>query len=97
MSETLPLSSVKARFSELVGQVERELDRVTVTRNGIPVAVLISPKDLESLEETLEVMSDPELVAQMREGEAAIKSGDYVTLEELQAELQARRRHDAAA
>ena len=97
MSETLPLSSVKARFSELVGRVAREQDRVTVTRNGIPVAVLISPQDLESLEETLEVMSDPELVAQMREGEAAIESGDYVTLEALQAEFQARRRHDAAA
>jgi antitoxin YefM len=97
MPETLPLSSVKARFSELIGRVAREQDRVTVTRNGIPVAVLISPEDLESLEETLEVMSDPELVAQMREGEAAIESGDFVTLEELQAEFQARRRHDAAA
>jgi prevent-host-death family protein len=36
MSETLPLSSVKARFSELVGRVAREQDRVVVTRNGIP-------------------------------------------------------------
>jgi antitoxin YefM len=97
MSETLPLSSVKARFSELVGRVEREQDRVVITRNGVPAAVLVSPEDLESLEETLEVMSDPELVAQMREGEAAIEAGDSVTLEELQAEFRARRRHDAAA
>jgi antitoxin YefM len=97
MSETLPLSSVKARFSELVGRVAREQDRVIVTRNGIPAAVLISPDDLESLEETLEVMSDPKLVAQMREGEAAIEAGDYVTLEELQDELRARQHHDAAA
>jgi prevent-host-death family protein len=94
MSETLPLSSVKARFSELVGRVERELDRVTVTRNGIPVAVLISPTDLESLEETLEVMSDPELVAQMRESQAELERGEEgMTLDELRATLG----HKAAA
>lgn len=94
MPETLPLSSVKARFSELIGRVERELDRVTVTRNGIPVAVLISPKDLESLEETLEVMSDPELVAQMRESQAELERGEEgMTLEELRATLG----HKAAA
>lgn len=94
MSETLPLSSVKARFSELVGRVAREQDRVTVTRNGIPVAVLISPEDLESLEETLEVMSDPELVAQMRESQEELERGEEgMTLEELRASLG----HKAAA
>ena len=94
MSETLPLSSVKARFSELVGRVAREQDRVTVTRNGIPVAVLVSPEDLESLEETLEVMSDPELVAQMRESQEELERGEEgMTLEELRASLG----HKAAA
>jgi prevent-host-death family protein len=94
MSETLPLSSVKARFSELVGRVAREQDRVVVTRNGIPAAVLISPDDLESLEETLEVMSDPELVAQMRESQEALERGEEgITLEELRASLD----HKAAA
>lgn len=88
MPETLPLSSVKARFSELIGRAAREQDRVTVTRNGIPVAVLISPEDLESLEETLEVMSDPELVTQMRQGEEELARGEEgITLEELRASL----------
>lgn len=58
MSETLPLSTVKARFSELVDRVAREQDRVTVTRKGRPAAVLVSPEDLASLEETLAVLSD---------------------------------------
>jgi prevent-host-death family protein len=42
MSETLSLAAVKARFSELVDRVERQQDRVIVTRNGKPAAVLIS-------------------------------------------------------
>ncbi len=58
MPETLPLATVKAKFSEIVDRIERQQDRVIVTRNGQPAAVLLSTDDLESLEETLAVMSD---------------------------------------
>lgn len=96
MSETLPLSSVKTHLSEIVDRVEGEHDRVVVTRNGKPAAVLISHEDLEGLEETLTIMSDPALMAQVREGEQALADGDPgATLAELRAALD--RRRDAAA
>src|SRR3972149_588472 len=57
MTETLSLSAVKARLSELVDRVESEDDRIVVTRNGRPAAVIVSAEDLESLEETLAVPS----------------------------------------
>jgi len=92
MSETMSLAAVKARFSELVDRVEREQDRVVVTRNGKPAAVLISPEDLERLEETLAVMSDRSLGKQIRESEKAIAAGDPgMGLEELRASLARRR------
>lgn len=81
--ETLPLSVVKARLSQLVDRVEREDERIVVTRNGRPVAVLVSPADLESLEETLAVLSDRELMKQIREGEREAERGEFVPLEEL--------------
>jgi len=88
----MSLAAVKARFSELVDRVEREQDRVVVTRNGKPAAVLISPEDLERLEETLAVMSDRSLGKQIRESEKAIAAGDPGTgLEELRASLARRR------
>jgi prevent-host-death family protein len=90
--ETLPLSHVKAHLSEIADRVEGQHDRVVVTRNGRPAAVLVSPEDLDSLEETLAVLSDPDLMQQIREGEAAIEAGDTLTLEELKANL---KRHDA--
>jgi antitoxin YefM len=94
MPETMSLAAVKARFSELVDRVERQHDRVIVTRNGRPAAVLISPDDLESLEETLAVMSDRSLAAQIRESEKAAAAGEIgVELDELRADL--RRRHSA--
>ncbi len=91
MAETLPLSYVRAHLSEITDRVEGEQERVIVTRNGRAAAVLVSPDDLESLEETLAVLSDPELMRQIREGEAAIRAGDSVTLEELQTNLKHRR------
>jgi antitoxin YefM len=96
MSETLPLSSVKAHLSELVDRVEDQHDRVVLTRNGKPAAVLISHDDLESLEETLSILSDPALMAQIHESEQALADGEQTTtLAELRAEIQNRR--DAAA
>lgn len=76
MPETLALATVKARFSELVDRVVRQQERVVVTRNGEPVAVLASPADLESLEETLAVLSDPSLLEQIRGSEEDIRRGE---------------------
>jgi prevent-host-death family protein len=75
---TEALRTVKDRFSEYVDRVEREHERVTVTRNGRPAIVLISTDDLEQLEETIDVLSDPEALAGIREADAAIARGDVV-------------------
>jgi prevent-host-death family protein len=96
MADTLPLSSVKAHLSELIDRVENQHDRVVVTRNGKPAAVLVSHDDLESLEETLTILSDPALMNQLRESEHTDTTEDPpATVAELRAELRSRR--DAAA
>ncbi|HEV3227855.1 MAG TPA: type II toxin-antitoxin system Phd/YefM family antitoxin [Solirubrobacteraceae bacterium] len=93
MPETLPLATVKARFSEIVDRVERQQDRVIVTRNGQPAAVLLSPDDLESLEETLAIMSDRSLLAQIRVSERAAERGESgAALDELRVNLERRRK-----
>jgi antitoxin YefM len=83
--DVLPLAEVKARLSEIVGRVAGEHDRVTVTRNGRPAAVLMSPDDLESLEETLAVLSQPGALHEIHEAHAAIAAGDVVELDALAA------------
>jgi prevent-host-death family protein len=89
MVETLALATVKARLSELVERVASQQDRVVVTRNGRPAAVLISPEDLESLEETLAVLGDPDLLERVRTGHKEAERGEAVALEDLTAELAA--------
>jgi prevent-host-death family protein len=94
MPEIMSLADVKARFSEVVDRVQREQDRVVVTRNGKPAAVLISPDDLEGLEETLAVMSDRSIAAQIRESQRAAAAGEPGTaLSQLRADLEKRRGH----
>lgn len=72
------LRAVRDHFSEVVDRVELHHERVVVTRNGHAAAVLISPDDLAALEETLEVLSDPEGLADIREADAAYLRGDVV-------------------
>ena len=80
MSETLPFSDVKAHLSEVADRVEREHDRIVVTRNGRPSFVLLSPDDLESLEETVAILQDDELVESLRTSRRQAAAGDTVPL-----------------
>ena len=83
MSEMLPLAEVKAKFSEILDRVEHTHDRITVTRNGRRAAVLISAEELQSLEDTLELLSDPAAMAQLQESRVAYAAGDVVAAEEI--------------
>ncbi len=73
-----PLRTVRDHLSEVVDRVEHQHERVIVTRNGHAAAVLISPEDLDQMEETIDVLSDPGALADIREADAAYARGDVV-------------------
>jgi antitoxin YefM len=75
---TEPLRSVRDHLSELVDRVEREHDRVVITRTGREAAVLIRAADLAELEETLSVLSDAQALADIREAESTYARGDVI-------------------
>jgi antitoxin YefM len=83
--DTLPLAEIKARLSEIVDRVERRHDRVTLTRNGRPAAVLISPDDLEALEDTLEILSNPDAIREIEQARREIARGEVISADELRA------------
>jgi antitoxin YefM len=85
MPDTLPLAEIKAHLSEIVDRVEREHDRVVLTRNGRPAAVIMSPTDLEALEDTLDLLSDPAAVADIRKARGEVAKGQILSAEELRA------------
>lgn len=75
---TESLRTVRDHLSEMVDRVEHHHERLVVTRNGRPAAVLISPDDLAQMEETLAVLGDSDALADIREADAAYARGDVV-------------------
>ncbi len=73
-----PLRAVRDHLSEFVDRVEKQHERVTITRNGRAAAVLISSEDLAELEETLSVLGDAAALADIREADQAYARGDVV-------------------
>jgi len=67
-ADQMPLAEVKNRLSEVVERLEREHGRVVITKHGRPAAVVLSVEDLESLEETLDVLSSKALMDDVRTG-----------------------------
>jgi len=83
--KTLPLSEAKSRLSGLVEQVRALEEQVVITRNGRPVAVLVSAEEFERWKETIEVRGDAALMKEIRAGLRALKArkARLYTLEEL--------------
>ena len=75
MARILPISEVKARLPELVvGVLERE-EEIVVTRNGRPAAMLVNVDEYARLKETLDVLSDPDMMRQIRASERYFARG----------------------
>ena len=95
MTTTLSLADVKAHLSELVGRVNSQHERVTVTVHGTPSAVLLAVADLEALEETLAILSDRHTVQRLVESDAELGRGEGESEAELAAAMDRRRRRGA--
>ena len=75
---TQSLRDVRDHLSEIIDRVEHQHERVVVTRNGKEAAVILSPEDLAQMEETIDVLSDPQALADIREADAAYARGDVL-------------------
>ena len=80
---TIPLADAKARLSAVLDEVRDTHERVVITRNGRPEAVIMSVSDLEALEETLDLLSAPGVLDEIRTAEAEIARGDAIGADEL--------------
>lgn len=87
---SLPLAEVKAHLSELVGRVGSQHERVLVTVHGAPSAILMAPADLESLEETIAVLSDRDAMRRLRASETEVAAGLGESEADLAAAMQRR-------
>ncbi len=82
--KTLPLSEVKMKLSQLIEEVSSQDEQITITRNGKAAAVLISPDEFDSWNETIAIRSNPELMREIRRGlQSLTRTRGLYPLEEL--------------
>ena len=86
----MPMAQARDHFAEVVESVQKTHDRVTLTRHGQPAAVIIAAADLDSILETLDVLSTPGALDAIREAEADVAAGRYVTMEDMRAAVRDR-------
>jgi prevent-host-death family protein len=83
MARTLSLSEAKARLSELVADCEKDEEELVITRNGRPVAVLMSADEYEGWRETREILRNRALMKEIRQGLRQLENGQRFTFEEV--------------
>jgi prevent-host-death family protein len=71
----MSISDVRTNLPDLVSKISTTLGRVTITVNGQPKAILVSAEELESLEETAEVLAIPGAKKSIKEGLREAKKG----------------------
>ena len=83
--KTLPLSEAKSKLSGLVEKVHARDEEIVITKNGRPVAVLVSSDEFDSWKETVAIRADVALMREIKLGTAALKArkAKLYTLEEL--------------
>ncbi len=96
--KNLPLSEVKTNLSSLVDEVARRDERVVITKHGRPAAMLLSIKDIEGLEATLDIMRDPVFYSEVLTAIKDAESGKtkWVDLDDLDEDFEPKARKRAA-
>lgn len=87
MARIVPFSDARATLSDLLDLVEDEQEHVIITRQGKPIAIVMSVGEWESWEETIDVLSDPEAMEALRLSEEDVKAGRLVGLDEVKRDL----------
>ncbi len=84
MSDFMSISDARANLPDLVDKVSDTLGRVTITVSGKQKAILISAEELESLEETAEILAIPGAKKSIKQGLKEAKKGQGIPLSQLQ-------------
>lgn len=83
MAKIVPFTEARANLTELLDVLEDKHEHVLITRNGRPAAVMLSAEEYESLEETMEILQDKDLMEALRKSEDDIRAGRLTSLNDL--------------
>ncbi len=83
LPSTLTASEARANLYDMLEEVNKYFKRFVITRKGKPQAIVLSMDEVETLEETAEILAIPGARASIRRGLKQIKEGKVVPLSDL--------------
>lgn len=83
MNNLIAISDARANLPDLVTQINKQSDRAVITVNGQPKVVMISIEELESLEETAEILTISGIKEDIKRSKKQFYKGQFVSLSDL--------------
>ena len=83
IQKILPVTKVKRELLDILRVMEDEYSTITVTRNGEPVAIMMTPDRYEGLLETIEILSDSKILRALKSSKKDFMSGKSYTHSEV--------------
>lgn len=87
MRRTLPVTEAREKLTELVDEVNNKFEQIEITKNGKPRAVLMSADEFDGWRETMEILSDKQLMKDIKQAEKEFREGKAVPWEQVKKEL----------
>ncbi|WP_426623269.1 type II toxin-antitoxin system Phd/YefM family antitoxin [Leifsonia sp. McL0607] len=81
--QTLPISHVKSHLNELVDAAVTTHEQVTITKNGIPAALIVGIDEWEALQETLYWLSQEGTLEAVSAARSEIATGDGLSEQQI--------------
>jgi prevent-host-death family protein len=81
------VSEARARLTQFASELVDSQETVTITKRGRPVMTLVGYELYESIMETLEIMSDADLMAALRDSLEEARKGSVIDIAEVEREL----------
>ena len=75
----LPVTKVKRKLLEILKEMEEDYTTITVTRNGEPVGIMMTPDRYEALLETIDILGDNMVLQALKASHKDFKSGRVYT------------------
>ena len=88
MVNTITLKKLRPGLPGVIKGIDTKLDRYIVTKRGKPVAIMISPDDYDGLLETLDILSDKDIVGRIKKAKREIREGKTISIEELRRKIE---------
>lgn len=79
LEQFIPISKAKNRLLSLIRELEQHQEAITITRDGVPAAVLLSMDHFRGLLETIEILSDSKTMRSLRRSLKQAERGEWLS------------------